>query len=79
MFGDRPRHYPQMISFLLIPGFSLFGLTAMIDPLRHANRSSSRELYRWQLVSERSGLVASSDALDIMTEYSIRDRPPAKL
>lgn len=75
MFGDRPRSQPQLISFLLIPGFSLFGLTAMLDPLRHANRSSNRELYRWQLISEHGGPVASSDALDIFTEHSIRDLP----
>mgnify|MGYP000663117182 CR=1 FL=1 len=66
MFGDRPAEFPQLISFLLVPGFSLFGLTAMLDPLRHANRTSNRELYRWQLISEQGGLVESSDALEIM-------------
>ncbi|ANG64872.1 AraC family transcriptional regulator [Marinobacterium aestuarii] len=75
MFGDRPRTYPQTISFLLIPGFSLFGLTAMLDPLRHANHSSNRELYRWQLISEKGGLVASSDNLEIMSDAGIRDTP----
>jgi AraC family carnitine catabolism transcriptional activator len=58
-----------------VPGFSLFGLTSMLDPLRHANRSSNRELYRWQLISERGGAVASSDALEITTGLSVRDLP----
>lgn len=75
MFGDRPREYPQRITFLLVPGFSLFGLTSMLDPLRHANRTSNRSLYEWQLVSERGGLVSSSDALEIMTQLSVRDAP----
>lgn len=80
MFGDLPRQAPQLINFLLMPGFSLFGLSAMIDPLRHANRSSNRELYRWQLISEQGGPVASSDALEIMTSHSIRDElPPTTL
>ena len=35
MFGDRPLEFPQKIDFLLVPGFSLFGLTSMLDPLRH--------------------------------------------
>ncbi len=73
MFGDRPTEFPQQISFLLVPGFSLFGLTSMLDPLRHANRTSNRELYRWQLISEQGGLVKSSDALEIMTHFSTRD------
>ncbi len=73
MFGDRPHSYPQRIGFLLVPGFSLFGLTAMLDPLRHANHSSNRELYRWQLISEQGGAVRSSDDLDIMSDTGIRD------
>lgn len=76
MFGDLPRDTPQQINFLLIPGFSLFGLSAMIDPLRHANRSSNRELYRWHLISEQGEPVASSDALEVMATHSIRDNPP---
>ncbi|WP_107850395.1 GlxA family transcriptional regulator [Oceanimonas marisflavi] len=75
MFGNRPLRYPQHIGFLLVPGFSLFGLTAMLDPLRHANHSSGRELYRWQLISEQGGAVRSSDELDIMSDIAIRDFP----
>ncbi|GHA10675.1 GlxA family transcriptional regulator [Oceanisphaera arctica] len=73
MFGDRPHSYPQHIGFLLVPGFSLFGLTAMLDPLRHANHGSNRELYRWQLISEQGGAVRSSDDLDIMSDTGIHD------
>ncbi|WP_116473945.1 GlxA family transcriptional regulator [Zobellella maritima] len=73
MFGDRPHSYPQRIGFLLVPGFSLFGLTAMLDPLRHANRLSDRELYQWHLISEQGGLVESSDGIEIKSHQSIRD------
>lgn len=73
MFGDRPLSYPQKISFLLVPGFSLFGLTSMLDPLRHANRTSNRELYQWQLISEHGGLISSSDAIEIMSHVNIRE------
>lgn len=75
MFGDRPQHYPQQIHFLLIPGFSLFGLTSMLDPLRHANRAANRELYQWQLISERGGLIESSDHIEIMSHASIQQIP----
>ncbi len=73
MFGDRPQQYPQKLSFLLVPGFSLFGLTAMLDPLRHANRADRRELYQWELISEHGGLVVSSDEIEIMSHLSIRE------
>lgn len=71
MFGDNPSSYPQKINFLLVPGFSLFGLTSMLGPLRHANRTSNRELYQWQLISEFGGLVCSSDDIEIMSNTSI--------
>ncbi|WP_434359142.1 GlxA family transcriptional regulator [Parasalinivibrio latis] len=73
MFDPRTSNEPHKISFLLIPGFSLFGLTAMLDPLRHANRASGKELYRWELISEHGGLVTSSDAIEIMSHTSIRE------
>ncbi len=75
MFGDRPKSYPQKLTFLLVPGFSLFGFTSMLDALRHANRTAHQELYEWQLISEQGGLVSSSDALEIMTHSSLRDVP----
>lgn len=73
MFGDRPLEFPQQIDFLLVPGFSLFGLTSMLDPLRHANRTAERELYRWRLISEQGGLIASSDGIEIMSQLSCRE------
>lgn len=73
MFGDRPETYPQQIDFLLIPNFSLFGLTAMLGALRHANRTSNRQLYQWRLLSESGGLVMSSDQIEIMSHADIRD------
>ncbi|SIS69341.1 GlxA family transcriptional regulator [Neptunomonas antarctica] len=74
MFGDRPLKYPQKISFLLVPGFSLFGLTSMLDPLRHANLASEYEaLYQWELISEYGGLIRSSDTIEIMSNASLRE------
>lgn len=75
MFGDRPKSYPQKLTFLLVPGFSLFGLTSMLGALRHANRASGRSLYEWHLISEHGGLVVSSDELEIMTHNSLLDVP----
>jgi AraC family carnitine catabolism transcriptional activator len=73
MFGDLSKNTSQKIHFLLIPGFSLFGLTSMLDPLRHANRTRGENLYEWQLVSESGGLISSSDSIEIMTNASIKE------
>ncbi|MDO6562380.1 GlxA family transcriptional regulator [Amphritea sp. 1_MG-2023] len=73
MFGDRLKAGPQKIHFLLLPGFSLFGLTSMLGPLRHANGTSDDDLYEWFLVSESGGLIRSSDNIEIMTNVSIKD------
>ncbi len=73
MFGEQPPSYPQEIIFLLVPGFSLFGLTSMLDPLRHANRASGKALYHWQLVSETGGMIKSSDNIEIMSDVSFKE------
>lgn len=72
MFGDCSKKAVQKIHFLLLPGFSLFGLTSMLDPLRHANRTQGETLYEWLLVSESGGLIISSDHIEIMTHDSIQ-------
>lgn len=72
MFGDPSRTRVQKIHFLLLPGFSLFGLTSMLDPLRHANRTQGDALYEWQLISEQGGLISSSDSIEIMTHTHIK-------
>ena len=72
MFGDPSRTRVQKIHFLLLPGFSLFGITSMLDPLRHANRTQGDALYEWQLISEQGGLISSSDSIEIMTHTHIK-------
>ncbi|MFT2098035.1 GlxA family transcriptional regulator [Marinomonas sp. 2405UD66-6] len=71
MFGDSFKNGPQKIYFLLVPGFSLFGLTSMLAPLRHANRTSNETLYEWYLLSEHGGMISSSDEIEIHCNSSI--------
>ncbi|MEP0071075.1 MAG: GlxA family transcriptional regulator [Marinomonas sp.] len=58
---------------MLVPGFSLFGLTSMLAPLRHANRTSNEVLYEWCLLSELGGIICSSDEIEINCNSSIND------
>jgi len=62
---------PERIGFLLVPQFSLVAFSAAIEPLRLANRSSGRELYRWTLLSPRGGLERASNGLGVMTDAAI--------
>lgn len=72
MFEDIPLpDQPYRISFLLVPNCSLFGLTAMLAPLRHANRLSGRTLYYWELLSESGGEVPTADGLALTADRAI--------
>ncbi|MGJ8645462.1 GlxA family transcriptional regulator [Marinomonas colpomeniae] len=73
MLSENIENGPRKIHFLLTTGFSLFGLSSMLGPLRHANFINGLPLYEWELVSEFGGLVTSSDSIDIMTDVSIKD------
>jgi len=73
MFGDPLKGGPQKVYFLLVSGFSLFGLTSMLAPLRHANRTSNEMLYEWYLLSEFGGMICSSDEIEIKCNFSISE------
>lgn len=73
MFGDSPEQSPQRITFLLIPGFSMVGVSAMIDPLRWANHIQEKPLYRWEVVSLNGDSVAASNGLPLSTSRSLND------
>ncbi len=38
---------PQIVAFLLLPGFSLMSYAAAVEPLRAANLLAGKTLYRW--------------------------------
>lgn len=71
MFGDPPSNTPQCIGFLLLPGFSMIGLSAMVDPLRWANTLSQAELYRWEMLSLRGRPIRSSNQISLMADQAV--------
>src|SRR5215475_4553483 len=58
-----PQERPTDVGLLLLPSFSLLGVIAAIDVMRHANRLSGRELYRWKTYSTDGWAVQSSNGL----------------
>ena len=48
------------LGFLIFPGFPMACLTSAIEPLRAANEITGRRAFRWSVISEDRGRVASS-------------------
>ncbi|MNQ39477.1 HTH-type transcriptional regulator CdhR [compost metagenome] len=61
---------PQTLCFLLLPGFSMMGLMAAIEPLRVANRFRA-ELYRWRLLSLDGAAVAASNGMSLNVDAAL--------
>ncbi|SFQ08760.1 GlxA family transcriptional regulator [Pseudomonas borbori] len=61
---------PQILCFLLLPGFSMMGLMAAIEPLRVANRFRA-ELYRWRLLSLDGAAVAASNGMSLNVDAAL--------
>lgn len=73
MFGDPPKNSPQRLSFLLLPGFSMIGVAAMVDPLRWANTLSEQTHYAWEMISLSGTSVESSDNICLMADRAIEE------
>jgi AraC family transcriptional regulator, carnitine catabolism transcriptional activator len=53
---------PRLIGLLLLPAFSHFSMSALIEPLFIANWLSGRALYRWRILSlDGRPVIASSE------------------
>ena len=76
MFGDQPRNLPLKIGFLLLPRFSLLGVSAALEPLRLANGLSGRQLYEWQVISADGAPVEASNRMAMIADRSIATADP---
>src|SRR5215813_13611347 len=64
--GDTIK--PTQTGLLLLPNFSLLGVIAAIDVMRHTNRLSRKDLYSWTTYSADGGSVRASNGLILNTE-----------
>lgn len=58
----------ERFAFFLVPGFSLVALSSAIDVLRAANVEVDRSHFKWTLLGESHGEVASSSGLALPVE-----------
>jgi len=59
---------PTQTGLLLLPNFSLLGVIAAIDVMRHANRLSRKNLYVWRTYSSDGAAVRASNGLVLNAE-----------
>jgi AraC family transcriptional regulator, glycine betaine-responsive activator len=59
---------PAQVCLLLLPNFSLMGVIAAIDVMRHANRLSGRARYMWWVCSVDGAAVKASNDLELTVE-----------
>jgi transcriptional regulator GlxA family with amidase domain len=70
---SRSDRTPEMIGFLLIPGFALLAYASAIEPLRAANLLSGRPLYRWRHLSPDGRPVSASNGLTVTPDLRLED------
>ena len=69
----KSDHTPEVIGFLLIPGFALLAYASAVEPLRAANILSGRTLYRWHHLSPDGQPVTASNGLTITPDMRLQD------
>jgi len=63
MFGDKPQEWPQSFAFIMVPEFTMMPVTSAIEPLRLANRTAEKTLYKWTMHSVDGKPVAASNGI----------------
>ncbi|MHA7115028.1 GlxA family transcriptional regulator [Pseudomonas promysalinigenes] len=66
---------PQLIHFLLLPGFSAMGFISAVEPLRVANRFKG-PCYRWQVLSLDGGAVQASNGMSVNADAALGAAEP---
>ncbi|MFC3613361.1 GlxA family transcriptional regulator [Lutimaribacter marinistellae] len=66
--SDRSRdETPTELRIVVTPYFNVAATMSFLDPFRAANYLEGMALFRWQIVSEKGGLVSASNGTDIAT------------
>ena len=71
MLVATPARFPQRIAIFLVAKFAMMDLSSIIEPLRHANRMSGRQLYSWHILSKDGGPVSASSGVTVQAEATL--------
>lgn len=67
---------PRVFNLLVVPDFTFVAYSAVIEPLRLANKLSGHELYAWNTVSLGGGPTIASNGLAVSADYAAREEFP---
>jgi transcriptional regulator GlxA family with amidase domain len=71
--GRGGKAASEQIGFLLLPKFSMLAFLSAVEPLRVANRLSSRDLFLWRAYSVDGEPVEASNGMRIMVEAPLSE------
>jgi transcriptional regulator GlxA family with amidase domain len=61
---------PVLVTFVLLPKFTMLAFSAAVEPLRMANQLTGQELFRWQVLTEDGQPMACSNGLQVVANGS---------
>lgn len=74
---DVPRlDEPILVSFVLVPQFTMLAFTSAIEPLRAANQLSGNNLFEWRVFSETGEPVTASNGVAIVPDGALPKQSP---
>lgn len=65
----------QSLAFILMPGFSAIAFFAALEPLRIANRLSSKALFAWTIHAPDGDYAAASNGMQLRSDGPLPDAP----
>jgi transcriptional regulator GlxA family with amidase domain len=71
MSNENSTSKPEHFGFLQMPNYSMIAFSSAIEPLRMANRSAGRDLYRWTIYTIDGLPEKASNGLEITPDASI--------
>ncbi len=73
MSNENSTSKPEHFGFLQVPNYSMIAFSSAIEPLRMANRSAGRDLYRWTIYTIDGLPEKASNGLEITPDASIEN------
>jgi len=70
---DSPAKAQFTFAFILLEKFSMFSLSALVEPLRIANYCSGHDLYGWRFLSADGNDVPASTGIEVPTQAIAKD------
>ena len=67
----------RSFAVLIFPDFPMMAFSAVIEPLRAANKLSGKELYQWSIVGGERGVIRASSGIAVTPDYSAYNAPAA--